>query len=123
TITASLAGWRRTERPFPVVGQPPVTLFREGWDASWDARWIAVGDPRPRVVTGPGKERALWNAGDGVSQRRRPATGIDAREGLGVEIGAVDPDHALPAARPHLLRRRDRLRRTRRRRPRKGRPR
>lgn len=92
TITASLAGWRSTERPIPVVGQPPVTLFREGWDASWDARWIAFGDPRPRIVTGPGNERALWNAGDGVYPSAVVLRqGLDAREGLGVELRLSTP--------------------------------
>ncbi|MFN8669788.1 MAG: AAA family ATPase [Gemmatimonadaceae bacterium] len=92
TISASLAGWRSTARPFAIAGQPPVTLVREGWDASWESRWIVFGDPRPRVVTGPGAVRALWNAGDGVYTSAvvlRQA--FDAREGLGVELRLSTP--------------------------------
>ncbi len=92
TISATLAGWRSTSATLDVVGQPAKTLIGESWDASWQERWIAWGDPRPQVVTGPEGVRGMWNHGDGsypsVAVLKRA---LDARDGLGVEVRLSTP--------------------------------
>ena len=92
TVTASLVGWRRVQKVLRVVGEPPTTVLEETWDANWPLRWLVWGDPKPRVVTGPARVRALWNHGDGsypsMAVLRRS---LSARHGLGVEVRIATP--------------------------------
>ncbi|NUQ11759.1 MAG: PD40 domain-containing protein, partial [Gemmatimonadaceae bacterium] len=91
-ITADLVGWRQVRRTFTVGGALPVMVAEEQWDAGWEDRWIRWGSPQPRVESGPGGIRGLWNAGDGVyfsfAVLRRA---IPARHGLGVELRLSTP--------------------------------
>jgi len=96
TVTASLVGWRRVSKRLLVVGEAPTTVLDERWQADWPSRWMAWGDPMPRVVDGPiygtARVRAMWTHGDGsypsMAVLRR---GLSARHGLGVEVRVATP--------------------------------
>lgn len=92
TIAAEIGGWRRVQRTFRIVGEPPKTVLRERWDESWRSRWLPWGDPPPTIVSGPGGVRGFSNNGDGIYASMgvlRPS--FSARQGLGVEIRVSSP--------------------------------
>ena len=92
SITASLAGWRKTSRRLEVIGRPATTVFEEQWDNAWPTRWITFGDPKPLVISGPGNARGFWNHGDGtypsMAVLRRS---FSAKHGLGLEVRLSTP--------------------------------
>lgn len=92
TISASLAGWRRTARRFTVGGAPARVMIEERWDNGWRDRWITFGDPHPEVTAGPGGVPAFWNRGDGsfwsLGISRQAFRG---HHGLGVEVQVSTP--------------------------------
>lgn len=86
-ITASLVGWRMTQKQLLVVGHASTAMIDEAWSDSWPSRWLSWGDPTPMVIVGVNGIRGLWNNGDGsypsmVISRRA----LDARHGLGIEL-------------------------------------
>jgi DNA-binding SARP family transcriptional activator len=91
-ITAAIDSWRSTSARIRVQRAAPVTVLTETWDDRWAQRWIAWGDPAPRVATGPDGVRGFWNHGDGIHRSfgvLRPA--FSARQGLGVEVRISSP--------------------------------
>lgn len=103
-IRAELPGWRSTSLSLEVTGSPARTVMQEGWDEHWEERWIPSGTPRPGVVLGPGRQRALLNNGDGsygsgvVTRQAWPA-----RHGLGLEIQLATPVEQLQFERINVM--------------------
>ena len=96
TVTASLVGWRRVSKRLRVVGEAPVTVLDERWQTDWPSRWMAWGDPAPRVVDAPvdgrAPVRAMWTHGDGSYPSMAVLRhGLSARHGLGVEVRVSTP--------------------------------
>jgi len=95
-IHADAGGWR-DDSTTVTIGAPS---FREAWRETWSDSsmpgWRRFGTPVPRVVRGPGGERAFWNAGDetfesgALSERE-----VDAREGVTLQARI-----SLPITRP-----------------------
>jgi DNA-binding SARP family transcriptional activator len=85
-IVASVGGWRRDTLTVAVRGHPFKIVNQEDWREGLPKRWIAFGDPRPAIKTGPEGIPGFWNGGDGsFPSGAYSRFKVEGRHGVGVE--------------------------------------